>query len=124
MAKFYTVKAGNVKTGVGKPKADGSPGNPWIKVGLVIKSGPEEGKWLNYFLTITPKTKERVKRDLATMGITDPNPESFACDGRLFCAVWDFDDFYKEERVRNVIESKFQGGSKQSAAPAGEDEAF
>lgn len=102
MAKYLTVAAGNCKTGTTKT------GNPWISVGLVEKHGPDKGTWHNYFMVISDKTRERVKRDLAIMGITNPDPEAFECDRRLFTAIHDFDNFFKDERVVKVMESKFQ----------------
>lgn len=102
MSKFLTVSAGNCKTGTTKN------GNPWLSIGLVEKAGANKGTWHNYFMVITDKTKERVKKDLATMGITNPDPEAFECDRRLFTAIRDFDEFFKDERVVKVLESKFQ----------------
>jgi hypothetical protein len=116
MARFYTVKAGNIKQGTTKS------GNPFLRVGLVVKSGEEEGKWLNYFMAITDKTKERVKRDLATMGITNPEQDDFQQDGRLCCAVWDYDEYFKEDRVTRVIASKFPAKTKSAPAAVNEEE--
>lgn len=99
-ATFLTVRAGNAKTGMTKT------GKPYINIGLVVKAGPRKGEWVNYFKTVTEKTKPYIKKDLATMGVTDV--ENFTCDGRLFTAVWAYDEFWKDERVKSVIPSKFQ----------------
>lgn len=96
MAKYHICRAGNIKRGTTKS------GNPYYSVGCVIKKGPDEGKWRNYFLVVTEKTRERVERDLATMGITNPDPSSFETDGRLFTAVEDYDDYFQKDTIRSV----------------------
>lgn len=88
---LYNVKAGNIRRGTTKS------GNPYVRVGLVIKGGPRDGEWLNYMLIKTPKSAPRVNRDLELMGITELEP--FTCDGRLFTAVWGYSEFWKEDQV-------------------------
>lgn len=102
--KYYTMRAGNCKLGETK-----TTGNPYIKIGCVIKSGPEMGTWHNFFMVITDKSKERVKRDLATMGVLDTEP--FTTDGRLFTGVYGYDEFWKEDRLLAVKRSTFEPNS-------------
>lgn len=97
---FFTVRAGNIKDGTTKN------GNPYLNVGLVIKSGPRKGQWLNYMIFITPKNKERVKRDLEIMGV-NTDGDGYTMAGTLCTAVWGYSDFFKEERVIAVRQSKF-----------------
>jgi len=99
---YYTCTAGNVRTGISKS------GNPYVKIGCVIKSGPRKGEWLNYFRSITPKTKEMLKKDLATMGVTLGEGDDYSLDRRLFTVVWGYDAYWKEDGILSVRESKFK----------------
>lgn len=99
---FYTTRVGNVKFGTTKP------GNPYIRLGLVIKQGPKKGQWLNYMMIITEKTKARVKKELELAGVTLGEGEEYSLDGRLVTAVWGYSDYWKEEQVLTIRPSLFQ----------------
>lgn len=79
--KYLTVKAANCRV-------KQYPKGPNYCIGLVVKGGPEDGKWYNYYRTLTDATKEWFIKDMDIMGISNPDPEAFECDGRLFTLVW------------------------------------
>lgn len=113
--QYLTVRAGNAKRGTAAKS-----GKPWVKIGLVVKSGARKGEWVNYFKIVTDKTKPYLLKDLEAMGVTDI--DNFTCDGRLVTAVWGWDDFYKEERVIGILPSKFQPDIIKADAGTHEDD--
>lgn len=104
--QFYTCRTGNVKFGTTKN------GNPFLRLGLVIKAGPRKGEWLNYMMIITPKTKDRVKKDLEMAGVTLGEGNDYTLDGRLVTAMFGYSEFWKEDQVLGLRVSKFQPDPK------------
>lgn len=85
-------------------------GNPYIKVGLKVKTGDRNGTWINHFVTITDRSKEFARRDLTTLGV---DTETMTVDKRHVTAVYGWSDKMERNQVLGIYPAEAPTKSEQ-----------
>jgi hypothetical protein len=85
--KFFKLSLANLRGG------KTAKGDDYRKFGAVIQSGPEKGKYADYFKVRNENTAPYYRKDCKVMGVTNDDPGDFQHDGRVFTGYCEQEEY-------------------------------